>query len=349
MRRSERRHTVFTAITPVDEITNTEGRIGSWSIVAARVSLFALVLSAAAGRADARDFVSTLPRPDSTGAPRPRQPERDTAVIKERGPCDSTAQAERQIVVTMSHRNLRSTGFCTLRLSARRTVLVHITDANPLIYSYSMTGTALAADPAPAAFRTLLGVRAIQLAVREAEVHYQPPELSDADRLELFAHSVISLGDELLDLVATSDWTSNEDAAEVERKVQNAVESAVARRGLGAAIGSEERLRARLDALLNAIPKANLTDELTSLHAAAREAAPAVVTLTRQLRSLSLGHAWVPYQYAGSGDVILEINITNRLGDAYTRRRATGEELDVATVSFRRPSSRCSGRSGHRG
>ena len=59
---------------------------------------------------------------------------------------------------------------------------------------------------------------------------------------------------------------------------------------------------------------------------------PGVVTLATQLRSISLGSTWLSYKYTGSGEQVVELSITIRLGDTYRPQRFVGRDLDVASV-----------------
>jgi hypothetical protein len=257
-----------------------------------------------------------------------------------RGTACRADETSRQPVVEIHHRELQHGAYCTLRLTSRRTVLVHVVDANPLIYEYQLAATPVAADPAVAAFRALFAVRDVPPAAAVARDLQQVVAGTTENKAarqtvaaQTLASEVLQVADVLSDLLVESDWVdTRRTAADVQASLDLQLTAVlVATQELRNYLYSDQALIARLDALWAAVPIGERAP-LEPIMTAARVAAPGVVTLSSQLRALALGTTWLSYEATGEGEHVIELAITNRLGSAYLPRRATGTGFDVAAL-----------------
>lgn len=275
-------------------------------------------------------------------------------------------------LVTVSHGAHEPKARQTVRLRPKEDLWVVIKDANPLIYSYSLTRED---NPENAAVRQALGVLltggnvsagSIADFVEEdldrkgvaAAPHVCPSSVAarapgagaPRDSLTHFATNLLSFGRVLVDLVELSDL-ADKNYEIVEKNVRTCMRDAATKLGLAPFVGAEAQLRSALEAYHSGATKAqSLTPEEEALYRSALTAIPGVAFLSRELRSLALGERRLHHDGAATGEELIELTITNRLGDAYQPRRWTGTGLDISeTKPTYREIELSLGFAGHRG
>jgi hypothetical protein len=260
---------------------------------------------------------------------------------KERKPGNPSPNSR---MVPISHAQIEPTAHNSVRLHAREDLWVEVTDANPLIYDYSLTR-----QPNPESeavrqsLRGLLGsggmvvpgtLRSERVGnAREVEDCPTGPSAGANSTLRALATNVLTLGRVLTEILRFTDgpYANNADAvAQVARKC-------TLKGGgdfqLTAYLSSE----AELQSLLNkrhseAATPGPVPEDQEALYRTALAAIPAVIYLWHGLQSVNLGSLFLHHDGAESQEELIELSITNRLGDAYRPRRWTGTGVDIATT-----------------
>lgn len=237
--------------------------------------------------------------------------------------------------VSVRHRALREMAPRSAVLVPKSNLWVVIHDANPLIYDYRLSGQSYTEDQAARdAFRRLFALRDVSTMLQPQRVAGtgDPCDgLSPADTVahfECLARSVAKTSEILLGAIQYTD-SATEAPTKVAQEVQNRLEAIP--EGIRDFLLSEEILKRELSERYGRIPSPRA--EVQALHSAVSEAVPAVVLFNRELRTLRLGLVEIPYSYQGDGDKIIELRITNRLGEAYRPQRTLSDSgLYVARI-----------------
>lgn len=250
------------------------------------------------------------------------------ACYKAKGSATS-ATPERSNVVEVRHAELSATDVRDIRREQKRDVWIRIVDANRLIYTYAAEGTQLADDrQARDDFQKLLGGvpggakrRAADSATTSLKAALGAPLT-----FEEFAVELLVLRDVIRQNIIFTDTASGSTVHSIERGRKN-VEDAASRLfpfvdDTASAVARVQTLYAALDG------PAKVLNE--PLRAAAVSAAPAVVRWRGEFLRAVGGAAEVQYEYAGTGDYLIELSVKNRLGEAYQPARWVGSGADVA-------------------
>lgn len=239
----------------------------------------------------------------------------------------STAQAGG--TVTVAHTTLGTVDAQTRRLKQRRDLWVNVADANPLVYDYAVTGNRLIDDQATAAeFRRLLGSgagtqqaadAARTLAMRDTPV----------DAYLAFVGNVLALGRTIFHAVRATDAPAPGAGTQaLLDQARTTVEAKVHELALDDATQSEAVARAALDVRWNALSAAERT-QYAAFQTAVLDAIPVVVRWRRDVQTARAGRR-LKYDYPGDGDFMVELTVTNRLGDQHRPNRWVGDGADVA-------------------
>ncbi|HSU14465.1 hypothetical protein [Longimicrobium sp.] len=246
------------------------------------------------------------------------------------GDCAPRTDAD---VVQLCHWDLRRRH--TTALYPKETLRVTVLDANPLIYSYDLTGEQFVEDQsARDAFRTLFALRSAApaqvqhptlAAAREARETCEARRGDPTADFTCFAGGIESAAELLLALIRETDLF-NGTTAEEGREVTNSIRETL--RGVENPIrpflASDAALIAELDARFQAITSP--TPDQQARYKAVRDAAGGVVRFWHELERLYLGPITRVYNYNSGTDELIRLRIQNRLGDAYTPLRPTSTE-----------------------
>lgn len=253
-------------------------------------------------------------------------------------PCDPPGQRDHLIVC---HREIESRR--EIALGAHETLRVTVLDANPLVYSYGVTGEPFTEDQsARDAFRRLFALRDVQTGAGLAQVSdgdcRTGTGLSAVEKFECFTEALASTAILITEQIRISDTeeykTPAQGKAVADRIRANlaAIPPAVL-----SFITSETTLSAELAARYQALG-ASPTAVQQAQNNAAREAIPGIARFWRELQQLTLGPRTFVYNFAGTRDEVIRLHIQNRLGDPYQPTRVvtrTGEGIAIARAKPR--------------
>lgn len=226
---------------------------------------------------------------------------------------------------SISHHEIGADVFREIRVAVDRDVFLRITDANTLVYDYSLTSRDVVIDEAArAALRALLA----SPPASEDKSLFPFRAAVDAGKVaafEAFAESVFSSSRQLAAFVRYSDQTRS--ASDVRDRRDSTLE----RLPVANYLTRDGELAARADALWNAVPDAN-KPALRDRHAALVAAIPGIDTLAKAIRRATFGELWIHRDTNSSDAAMVELQISSKLGRDYPGVRWTGKGKDIALV-----------------
>ncbi len=243
---------------------------------------------------------------------------------EERTPCNTT----------LAHRAIGTDVFVEFRQVAGRDVFLCITDANTLIYDYTLESRDMVVDSAARdALRSLLSASPVAPAnVSQPRGNSAAAPPDEAARLDTalsafqeFADSVFSSSAQLVEFVRYSDGTS--DASDVNNQRSSMMRSLKVAQYLN----SDPLLQARAESLWAALSTAEKRT-LLSQKAALDAAIPRIITLHKAIQRATFGELWL-HRDGGSADAALvELTVASKLSPDYPGVRWTGKGKDIALV-----------------
>ena len=227
--------------------------------------------------------------------------------------------------IAVRHADLSLHRSQTKRLAEREDVWVHITDANPLIYDYSLTGDVLTPDTqAQEDARRLLGV---STTTRGQQINLAS---GSEGKFVDYANKLLGLAGSLAGIIADTDVQGGTTSTLI-IAAKAAADQAVKTSMLAVETTSIEVARQELQTRWQA-----LSAQEQVQHAALRDAVnaiiPAVVNWRRRIQIAPVGPIRIKYDYPGSGDYRIQLAVGNRLGADYEPNRWVGQSADVAVA-----------------
>ena len=253
-------------------------------------------------------------------------------------------QKSSSVPVEISHHDIGADRYIPLRLPADRDVFIKITDANTLIYDYSLDSREVVIDVAARdAVRSLLATPGMgaptpgtrdtvnALAPPPRDSTGQPPPVvtpepaTPLSAFQEFADSVFRASGQLLAFVRYSDMT--EDPAEVVLERDLLTETLE----VAEYLVSEGLLEARAESLWRPVLAAD-KERLLPRKTALAAVIPRIVTLHGAIQRATFGTLWVQRSTGASDAAMVELTISSKLGSDYPGVRWTGKGKDVALV-----------------
>jgi hypothetical protein len=233
-------------------------------------------------------------------------------------------------VIEIKHQELGSDrNWPVRRARQQQDVWVKVVDANPLIYSYSTSGTLLQEDDvARENFKKLLVGANVRAPVEPTDIRGLPTE---EQAFQGFAYKLLNYARTLREGLIQAD-ISKDDAQTAIKRLQKHTEDAETKLKVEPHLLADSLvLKAYVEALFNEIPAADQPRNAV-LATAAYQAIPGVVTWRSEIINAKVTPEFVQFEYPGSGSVLLQMAISNRLGNDYRPQRWTGSGIDVAEL-----------------
>lgn len=234
--------------------------------------------------------------------------------------------------VTISHLHPELAPTSLLRVRRGWDVLVRIDDANPLIYSYDVSGVAIPSDPSLSTFLNLFGPQQLQAASGAAPsdmTKAPPPELNNV------LQSTLAFSSSLASLIEYSD-EGHDTAIATQQYVRSETNLAAIAAGLVDHLDSADALRAYLEAVYQKADAAAQQSE-HARYDRCMAAADAICSTYHGLTHISLGTTTRRVHLEGSASERVVLHVTNRLGDAYAPRRLVGDVTVAEIIPEERP------------